>query len=217
MASAGLTTIVEEPSDEVTDNDLIPNNIVIDKNRRDSIIPPSHQPKTSDTKKFSATESIHGDTEGEDDFDLFILHNFNPFSGLEDVIEWLDKTDKNFNLYKIPRNLRYASISLLVEGDAKIKYMRKKDNIKSFDDFYAFLLLNYDVTEHNTHRVQPDPSSQSSNQNNFTHNSLTHKNISFEEQQKTTTNSFDLTDNLPPRPILRSTALVDMGATRINW
>ncbi len=151
----------------------------------------------------------------EDEFDSFILSHFNPFSGLEDVIDWLDNTDKKFNLHKFSRNLRYIAIPLLVEGDAKRKYIRNRNNIKSFDDFYEFLLINYDVIGYNTHRFQSDPSSHSSNQNNFTHTSITHKNISFEDQQKNTTNSFDLTDNLPPRPILRSTAIYDTGATRL--
>ena len=75
-------------------------------------------------------------------------------------------------------------------------------------------MTNYDVIEHNTRRLQPNPSSYSSNPNNFTHNSLTHKYTSFEDQQKITTNNSDLTNNLPPRPILRSTPIVDIGTTR---
>ncbi|CAF1302635.1 unnamed protein product [Rotaria sordida] len=94
--------------------------------------------------------------------------------------------------------------------------IRNRNNIKSFDDFYEFLLTNYDVLEHNTRSFQSNPSSYPSNQNNFSHNSITHKNISFEDQQKTTTNNFDLTDNLPPRPILRSTAIGDIGATTLS-
>ncbi|CAF1362496.1 unnamed protein product [Rotaria sordida] len=161
-------------------------------------------------------ESNNRDNEDEDKFDSFILNNFNPFSGSENVIDLLDNTDKKFNLYKISRNLRYMAIPLLVESDAKRKYFRNRNNIKSFDDFYELLVINHDVIEHNTRRFQPNPSSYSLNQNNFTHNSLTHKNISFDDQQKSTTNNFDLTDNLPPCPILRSTAMVDIGATRLS-
>ena len=190
--------------------------IGVDKKRRQSIIPLSHQPKQINAKKISDFESNNGDNEDEDEFDSFILNNFITFSGSEDVIDWLDKTDKKFNFHKISRNLRYIAIPLLVEGDAKRRYIRNRNNIKSFDDFYEFLLTNYDVIEHNTRRYQSNPSSYSANQNNFTHNLLTSKTISFEDQQKTSTNSFDLTDNLPPRPILRSTAIVDIGATRLS-
>ncbi|CAF3108166.1 unnamed protein product, partial [Rotaria sp. Silwood2] len=103
-------------------------------------------------------ESNNGDNEDEDEFDSFILNNFNPFSGSEDVIDWLDNIDKKFNLHKISRNLRYIAIPLLVEGDAKRKHIRNRNNIKSFDDFYEFLLINYDVIEHNTRRFQTNPS-----------------------------------------------------------
>lgn len=209
-------TIEEESLIELTESNPNSDNIEMDKKRRQSIIPPSHQPKQVDANKVSDFESNKGDNEDEDEFDSFILNNFNPFSGSEDVIDWLDNTDKIFNLHKISRNLRYIAIPLLVKGDAKRQYIRNRNHIKSFDDFYEFLLTNYDVIEQITRRFQPNPSPHSSNQNNFTHNSLTHKNISFEDQQKTTTNNFDLTDNLPPRPILRSTAIVDIGATRLS-
>jgi hypothetical protein len=223
MADSELTnertrpeTIDEESTIELTESNSPSDNIDIDKKRRQSIIPPSHQPKQVDAKKASDFESNNGDNEDEDEFDSFILNKFHPFSGSENVIDWLDNTDKLFNSNKISRNLRYIAIPLLVEGDAKRKYIRNKNTIKSYDDFYEFLLINYDVIEYNTRRFQPNPSSYSSNQNNFTHNLLTHKNISFEDEQKTATNNFDLTDNLPPRPILRSTAIVDMGATRLS-
>ncbi|CAF1493451.1 unnamed protein product [Rotaria sordida] len=209
-------TIDEESLIELTENNTISDNIVIDKKRRQSIIPLSHQPKPIDATKVSDFESNNGDNEDEDEFDSFILNNFNSFSGSENVIDRLDNIDKKFNLHKILRNLRYIAIPLLVEGDAKRKYFRNRNNIKSYDDFYEFLFINYDVIEPNTRRFQPNPSSYSSNQNNFTHNPLTHKNISFEDQQKATTNNFDLTDNLPPRPILRSTAMIDIGATRLS-
>jgi len=214
--TSNLETIDEEHLEVLTESNLTEENIVIDKNRRQSIIPLAHQPKQIDAKKFSDLESNNDDNVDVDEFDIFILRHFSPFSGLEDVIDWLDNTDKKFNLHKISRNLRYIAIPLLVEGDAKRKYIRNRNNIKSFDDFYEFLLTNYDLIEQNTHRFQSDLSLPPANQNNFTHNSLTHKNISFENQQKTTTNSFDLTDNLPPRPILRSTAIVDVSATRLT-
>ncbi|CAF1539998.1 unnamed protein product [Rotaria sp. Silwood1] len=203
--------IDEEFINESTEGNPTSDNIGIDKKRRQSITPLSHQPRQVEAKKASGY-----DLNNSDEFDSFILNNFKPFSGSEEVTDWLGNTDKKFNLHKIPRKLRYIAIPLLIEGDAKIKYILNRNNIKSFDDFLEFLLTTYDVPEHNTRHFQSNPSSYPSNQNNFAHNSITHKTISFEDQQKTTTNNFDLTDNSPPCPILRSTTIVDMGATRLT-
>ena len=78
-----------------------------------------------------------------DEFDSFILNNFNPFSGSENVTDWLNNTDKKFKSHKISRNLRSIAVPLLVEGDAKAKYILNRNTIKSYDDLYEFLLINY--------------------------------------------------------------------------
>ncbi|CAF3007586.1 unnamed protein product [Rotaria sp. Silwood2] len=209
--SAGPVTIDEEFINKSTEGNPTSDNIGIDKKRRHSIIPLSHQPRQDEAKKVSGY-----DLNNTDELDSFIFNNFKPFSGSEEVTDWLVNTDKKFNLHKISRDLRHLAIPLLIEGDAKIRYLRNRNNIKSFDDFLEFLLTTYDVPGHNTRHFQSNPSSYSSNQNNFAHNSIIHKTISFEDQQKTTTNNFDLTDNLPPCPILRSTTIVDMSATRLT-
>ena len=116
--SARPETIDEESLIELTENNTIADNTVIDKKRRQSIIPLSHQPKTINVTKVSDIESNNGDNEDEDEFDSFILNNFKPFSGSEEVSDWLDITDKKFNLHKISHSLRYIAIPLLVEGDA---------------------------------------------------------------------------------------------------
>ena len=206
--------IDEESLIELDEPNLNSDPIVADKKRRQSIIPRSHQPKPVDPTKVSDFESMNGDNVDEDDFDSFILTNFNPFSGSEDVTDWLNNTDKKFNLHKISRNLRFIAIPLLVEGEAKTKYIQNRNNIKSFDNFYEFLFINYEVIEHTTRLSQRQLPSSSSNHFNFTPHLLTHKNISFEGQRNTTTNHFDSTDHLPPRPILRSTAIVDVGVNR---
>ena len=163
---ARLRMIDEESSTNWTESNSPSDNIVTDKKRRQSIISLSYQPTQVDLKKISEFEPNSGDNEVEDGFDSFILNNFNSFSGSEDVNDWLDNTDKMFNLHKISRSLRYIAIPLLVEGDAKRKYIRNRNNIKSFDDFYEFLLTNYDVIEHNTYRSLSNPSSYSSHSNN---------------------------------------------------
>ena len=104
---ARLGTTHEESMTELTESNPTSDNIVIDSKRRQSIIPLSHQPTQFDAKNVSDCEPNNDDNEIEDEFDSFILNNFNPFSGSEDVIDWLDNTDKKFNLHKI---LTYLSL-----------------------------------------------------------------------------------------------------------
>jgi hypothetical protein len=49
------------------------------------------------------------------------------FSRQEKVIDWLDNTEKRFNDLRISRNLRFAVVSLLIEGNAKPKYIRNRN------------------------------------------------------------------------------------------
>ncbi|CAF4470854.1 unnamed protein product, partial [Rotaria magnacalcarata] len=93
------------------------------------------------------------DTEEDDKtFDSFICENFVPFSGNEPLNQWLDQTDAMFRCFKISRSLRFQAITLLVQGNAKRIYIKNRHSITSFDDFYAFLLDNFDtsVTRLNT-------------------------------------------------------------------
>ena len=80
------------------------------------------------------------DEENNESFDEFILRNFIPFTDRQNVLQWLDETEMKFNRFRVVRNLRYAAISLLVEGEARYKYMRHRREIHIFDDFYEFLL-----------------------------------------------------------------------------
>ena len=73
-----------------------------------------------------------------------------PFTGRQNVIQWLDETEMKFNLFRIVQNLRYAAIPLLVECEARYKYMRHRREIHSFDDFYEFLLLQYEVEDNSS-------------------------------------------------------------------
>ena len=78
---------------------------------------------------------LHLDQDLNDDsFDIFVLQNFVPFSGRQDVNQWLDETENRFNHFHIGRNLRYDAISLLVKGEAKRKYLKFRKEIHSFDD-----------------------------------------------------------------------------------
>ncbi|CAF3790429.1 unnamed protein product [Rotaria sp. Silwood1] len=103
--------------------------------------------KNSNIDDNSADNSQCADEKNDESFDEFILGNFIPFTGKQNVLQWLDETETKFNRFRIVRNLRYVAIPLLVEGDARYKYMRHRREIRSFDDFYEFLLVQYDVED----------------------------------------------------------------------
>jgi hypothetical protein len=197
--------IVEKSTDETSDIQ----EFNIDKDRRKSIIPASHQPKSSD-EHLSDTESTVSEKETKSDFDSFIISYFTPFSGSENIIEWLAETEKKFKELKISRNLRFVAVPLLIEGAAKNKYIHIRNKIKSFDDFYEYLLNTYESSDSSIPQTETIPSSRSQSSTHSVPLSSTHKNISFDLSNKTITSTFDITDDLPGRPILRSTALVDV-------
>ncbi|CAF1098583.1 unnamed protein product [Rotaria sordida] len=86
------------------------------------------------------------DEENEDNlFDTFICSNFVHFSGTQAIDQWLDETEALFNRFRISRRLRFIAIPLLVQSEAKRKYIRNCRSITSFDDFYEFLLTNFDT------------------------------------------------------------------------
>ncbi|CAF3348071.1 unnamed protein product, partial [Rotaria sp. Silwood2] len=103
-------------------------------------------------KNYNIDGNSEYDLQSEDDksdesFDEFILENFIPFTGKQNVLQWLDETETKFNRFHIVRTVRYVAIPLLVEGDARYKYMRHRKKIRSFDDFYEFLLVQYDAED----------------------------------------------------------------------
>ncbi|CAF1668908.1 unnamed protein product, partial [Adineta ricciae] len=162
-----------------------------------------------------APESVVDEEEDENRFDVFILQTFRIFSGTEDVFCWLDETDKKFNKLKISRNLRYKVIPLLVEDDAKRTYLLNKSNIKTFDDFYECLLSKFSKLEQSERHQAALSLSCSSHNTNPSRSSNMPKNLSFNDTQLGGTHQFDDSDSLPPRPILRSTAIADKGATSL--
>ena len=100
--------------------------------------------------QFAFQEEEHT-TNSSDEFDSFILQNVEPFSGKGNVSSWLDQTDALFNAHSIGRHARFDSISLLVEGEVKRKYMKNRSKIQNYDDFYEFLLNEYDHSDEKSH------------------------------------------------------------------
>lgn len=82
--------------------------------------------------------------DNKDNFHTFISENFVRFSGEQDICEWLDQTEDKFNELCIVRSLRLRAIPMLIEGDIELKYIQVREYIRTFDDFYVFLLSLYD-------------------------------------------------------------------------
>ncbi|CAF4452773.1 unnamed protein product, partial [Rotaria magnacalcarata] len=103
--------------------------------------------KSDDMNRHTDYQSQLETVDETHDFDAFISENFAAFSGNQNVHRWLDETEQKFKEFKISRNLRFQAIALLVEGEAKRKYIKVRKEIHSFDDFYEFLLLHFDADE----------------------------------------------------------------------
>ncbi|KAF9754379.1 hypothetical protein NGRA_3337, partial [Nosema granulosis] len=101
----------------------------------------------------------------DDNFDAFILDNFIPFSGKQNVIQWLNETEDNFNRLRIGRQLRFKTISLLVKDEAKRKYLTNRKEIQSFDDFYTFLLSQFDTSNNSICPCKPNKKTTNNSSN----------------------------------------------------
>ena len=145
--------------------------------------------------------------EDEDDlFDQLILTLFTEFSGTENVVIWLQETEKKFNRLKFSRKQRFLAIPLLVGGIAKTKYVKNRDQIQSFDDFYAYLLTNYEKSV----GFVDKSSSTSRNIDSFSVTST------YLDQTSTTPklhshSTLNHSHFSPQPPVLRSTALGDLS------
>ncbi|CAF1201881.1 unnamed protein product [Rotaria sordida] len=149
--------------------------------------------------------------EEEHHFDTFILQHFVPFSGKQSVNQWLDETESKFNQFKISRHLRFESISLLVEGDAKRFYIKNRNEIRSYDDFYEFLLLHFDKNSSNSSQEQSHPTCIINTSNQQTSNNAEQTIDSTEKS----TDSYDTTTFTRPSSTQPPTTVVDVGATNI--
>ncbi|CAF4867021.1 unnamed protein product [Rotaria socialis] len=83
----------------------------------------------------------------DESLDSFILKKFVRFSGDQNVIQWLDDVENKLKSFYIDRQIRFETIPLLIEGAAPQQYIRNRKNIPSFDDFYEFLLLQFECLD----------------------------------------------------------------------
>ncbi|CAF4054918.1 unnamed protein product [Rotaria sp. Silwood1] len=186
---------------------------LLNKNPRKSIIPLSHLPTKSYkifgtdndsdnslNKNYSLVETVD-----ENSFDIFILQNFTPFSGEQDVNQWLTETKRKFNRLLIPRNLRFTAIPLLVEGPAKKVYILNRRNIQSYEDFYEILLLHFDKNVIQSTLINQQESV-------FSESNLFHHVKSSEDKTLQTMTTLDNSHFSEKPPQHHSIALIDEGA-----
>ena len=175
---------------------------------------PTHQSLES-IEQINQTREEESQKQAEDNptdnsFDTFILQHFTPFSGKQNVIQWLDDTEKTFNHFRIERSLRYDAISLLVERDAKSTYLKHRKEIQSFDDFYEFLLTHFDDSNAPIHRSKSAFSASATNSSKTTAPTPTRL---FDDSQCKTLNIDDSAHISSHTPNFCSTAMVDIGTT----
>jgi hypothetical protein len=210
------TDTLDKSSSNVTPKEKNDSVINVDRRPRLTMRPPRTQHPKSDDENSVDKESLTSEPEDEDPFDALILSNFHPFSGSENVIEWLDVTDDKFNLLTLSRKSRYAAIPLLVKGEAKRAYLDNKKTIQTYDDFYTFLLTQYATSK--DHAPRPTAHSVTStvvSQENILRNIPPQKSVGFDDQQTSSNKTFDILDGSLQPPILRSTAIHDLGATDV--
>ena len=65
--------------------------------------------KGSSNESDTESQSPLDEDMNNSSFDTFILQNFIPFSGHQNVIQWLDETENKFNRFHVARNLRFRS------------------------------------------------------------------------------------------------------------
>jgi hypothetical protein len=151
------------------------------------------------------------DNKASDDFDAFILRNFIPFSGEQQIIPWLDETEDKFIELNIGRTLRFDAVPLLIEGKAKRIYLKHRKEMRSFDDFYEFLLSNFDHSNTDTDNSKSD-------QSTAVHQLNIPESVQPRSAIESTSTAMNITEvtNLPRQPpAFCSTAPVDTGATSI--
>jgi len=145
----------------------------------------------------------------KDNFNAFILQHFVPFSGKQNVIEWLDETESKFNQLKVPRKVRFQAIPLLIEGDAERKYIGSRNEIRTFDDFHEFLLLQFDING----SFSSEPKSHQTVTNNLSDEEFLYQNISADNLKEMYIESSNIISSEHETSPPRSNTIVGFSAT----
>ncbi|CAF4135589.1 unnamed protein product, partial [Didymodactylos carnosus] len=94
--------------------------LILQRQEIEDKLPSEDENNIHDDEKQTHTNNSH-----KEDFDLFVLNNFDPFDGKQNVIDWIDITEEKFKEYKFNRHYRYEAVPLLVSNDAKRWYIRQ--------------------------------------------------------------------------------------------
>ena len=208
LASAVVSSVIDD-SQEHTQTSIFDNQIEEQGPLSTTAIATHNLIDNSHISHDFEIQSQSDEDKNDNNFDTFIVDNFVSFSGKQNVILWLDQTESKFKELRMARHLRFKAIPLLIEGVAKRKYLAHRKEIKSFDDFYEFLLLQFDMSNFDADH---------SNCNHHTANQLSNLTTTFKPRptDNSTSAVIHLSDNtkLTRRtPAFCSTAIVDVGAT----
>ncbi|CAF4840330.1 unnamed protein product [Rotaria sp. Silwood1] len=178
LTSAKVQSCINENTSITNTNTTTDKHLDSDDSKKVSL---SRKQESLEQLNIDDNQSVHEDHNKEEDdednlFDRFICENFVPFSGIQPIDQWLDETEMLFHRFKISRKLRLKAVPLLVQGEAKRKYIKNRRSISSFDDFYEFLLTHFDtntVVSSNSQLNQVAQSIQSVNNQSYNNKSST--------------------------------------------
>ncbi|CAF3091453.1 unnamed protein product [Rotaria socialis] len=189
--------------------------------------------KKYEEEKEIEEESQLNEDDNENNLDVFILQNFVRFSGKQNVIQWLDETENKFNSFHIGRNFRFEAISLLIEGEAKRRYIKYRKDIRTFDDFYEFLLSQFESTDSSSavsklQQTNVDKSNDLSISNqsklindsshfmtNSNNNNMTNLTSSSHEINSTAMTNYGFVNSIGERSIVKSALVPDDASNSI--
>ena len=169
-----------------------------------SLFESTYKPNDSDILSQS------NENKDRDNFETFVIDNFVPFSGKQDVILWLDETEQKFKELRIGHSLRFKAIPQLIEGAAKRKYVKHRKDIRSFDDFYEFLLSQFDMSNIDTNQSNCNHRADNNQPSSPT---TPFKPRSTDNSTSTGVHLSDSTKLIRQTPVFCSTAIVDVSAT----
>ena len=212
-APSMIDRTVNQPTSQDNTDDLRTINPLVDEQYLETALRQKH-PTAHATNVVSSVVVISQDHRRtpivENDFDTFILRNFVRFSGKQNVISWLDETEQKFREFRMGLSLRFKAIPLLIEAAAERAYLTHGKEIRSFDDFYEFLLSQFDMSNIDTN--QSDCNSRVAN-SQLSNLPTPFKPRSTDNSTSTDTNLGDSTELTLQTPALCSTPIIDISAT----
>ncbi|CAF3446843.1 unnamed protein product [Rotaria socialis] len=134
-----------------------------------------------------------------------------------------DETENKFNQLRIGRNFRFEAILVVVEGYAKRKYIKNRKEIGSFDDFYEFLVPEFEPSDSASYKSKPRQTATNNScdsiptyQTNFANESNPIVSNNSNTIKSTIMVNLDTIDGIGERPVINSTIVSDSFSTPIS-